>query len=444
MANPAIPREVVEESIRAVERLLREGKARPPDIRSPQSLRGVIVMASEALGIARTTLQDRLKRAKRLYGLEPDWSLYQPLVLPENTEEITVRERRRYSEENSHLRAQLQAAHDELNAQEDIRKVLFGLTSAPLSPPSWTLRPMKRGGKLLEVPVLWSTDRQWGEVVRAEEVQYHNAYDPKIAARRYRTFIESGIDLCLNHMVDPDYPGIVYLRGGDSISGDISEEFRETNALSPNPAVKDLAEKELWGINQLADAFGRVVVISVPGNHDRTKPKPPSKRYADLSWDDILSWHLEKIFAERKDERIAFFTPRSGEARFRIYGTWFMLVHGDRMGTGGGQGFIGPAAPIVRGIKKTRDFYARIKKPVDYVMVGHYHTSMEVPGGFSCSAAVGFNEYAMRLKAEPEPPQQRLLFVHPTRGITARWPIYLDDPKPLPPDAPAEWCAWES
>lgn len=441
MAHPAIPRETIEGAIRVVEGLLREGKARPPDIRSPQSLRGVLVMAAELLGLARTTLSDRLERGKQLYGLEPDWSLFKPPSLPESTEEVTVRERRRHSEENKYLRTQLQAAHDELNAQEDIRKVLFGLTSESLLPPSWTLRPMKRGGKLLEVPILWGTDRQWGEVVRTEEVQYHNAYDPEIAARRYRTFIEGGIDLCFNHMVDPDYPGIVYLRGGDSISGDISDEFRETNALSPNPAVKDLAEKELWGITKLADAFGRVVVISVPGNHDRTKLKPPSKRYADLSWDDILSWHLESIFRERKDERVSFFTPRSGEARFRVHNTVFLLTHGDRIGSKGGQGFIGPAATIMRGIKKTRDFYARIKKPVDYVLVGHFHTSMELPGGFSCGAAVGFNEYALRLKAEPEPPQQMLFFVHPKRGITARWAIYLDAPKLS--ETPKEWCSWE-
>lgn len=438
----ALPRETAEESTRVIEGLLREGKGRPPHIRFPRSLPSVVATAAKIIGIPRTTLCSRLEAAKQLYGLEPDWSLYNPPESLEIVEQESIpeRERRRYSEENKYLRAQLQTAHDELNAQEDIRKVLFGLTSESLSPPSWTLRPMKRGGRLSEVPILWSTDRQWGEVVRAEEVQGHNAYDPEIAARRYRTFIEAGIDLCLNHMVNPDYPGIVYLRGGDSISGDIHDEFRETNALSPNPAIKDLAEKELWGITKLADAFGQVRVISVPGNHDRTVLKPPSKRYADLSWDDILSWHLEAIFRERKDERVSFFTPRSGEARFKIYQIWFLLTHGDRIGSKGGQGFVGPAATIMRGIKKTRDFYARIQKPVDYVLTGHFHTSMELPGGFSCGSAVGFNEYAMRLKADPEPPQQLLLFVHPTRGITARWPIYLDDPKPL--DAQAGWCAW--
>ena len=237
--------------------------------------------------------------------------------------------------------------------------------------------------------------------------------------------IEKTISLSFDHMVKPKYSnGIVYLRGGDAISGDIHDDLRETNDLSSVPAVMCVVAEEAAGIEKLADKFGKVTVISGPGNHGRTTHKPRSKAYVNLNYETLIAYMLEREF--KNDKRVTFITPQSGEAYFSIYNTRFLMTHGDRIGSRGGQGFIGPVATIARGVHKTRKQYASIGKPVDYMLIGHFHEPMWIP--FCCvnGNLAGFSEYARDLRVEPGPPSQELFFVNEDIGITARWQILAD------------------
>jgi hypothetical protein len=184
---------------------------------------------------------------------------------------------------------------------------------------------------------------------------------------------------------------------------------------------------ERWGIQTLAERFGRVWVISVPGNHGRTRIKPQSKLYAEENFDYLSALMLEREFAAAGDKRVEFLTPKSGDALFRVAGFRFLLSHGDRIGSSGGQGFIGPAATITRGMKKLHDYYANLGHPLDYCLVGHFHTSLELEYGWSNGSLPGYSEYAMRFRMKPAAPSQWLLFVHPRHGVTCRWPIKLEE-----------------
>lgn len=372
------------------------------------------IEAANSLGLKVPTFKSRLEQARsrgigREDGLAPS-------------------ERQRLEDQITDLRAQLRAAHREAAANQDIRSSVYQLAQEPLRPPKWVLRA---GGKQLKknTPILFTSDFQWGEVINLAEMDGVNEYSPIIARKRYQRLIERTIDLSFNHMTTPEYDGIFYLRGGDSISGDIHEELRETNELSSAPAMKDMAESEIWGIEKLSEAFGKVHVISVPGNHGRTTVKSHSKHYADLNWDDVLSWSLEVHFSAKKDSRVTFFTPRSGDAYFEVAGQKVLLTHGDRIGSRGGMGFIGPVATIARGMRKTKEQYAQVGKQIDKIFVGHFHTSLELEDGWANGALCGFGEYARDLRAKPHPPTQWLLFAHPKWGFTARWPVRVDDPK---------------
>lgn len=334
------------------------------------------------------------------------------------------REQLRHADRIKGLQNQLKQAQREINAAEDLRQSVFQLAAQSIEPPAWVLSPPKKGDSLPGIPVLFASDFQWGEVIKANELDGINAFNARIASARYKRLIERTVDLCFGHMVNPKYPGIIYLRGGDMISGDIHQELRETNDLQSIPAAIDLIEHEAAGIRALAERFGRVWVISVPGNHGRTTIKPHAKGYVETNYDYLIACMLEREF--KADQRVQFMTPMSGDARFKVYDWSFVLTHGDRIGSSGGQGFIGPAATITRGMKKLVDYYAGLRQHIDWCLVGHFHTAMELEYGFSNGSLPGYSEYAKTFRARPQSPTQWLLFVHPRNGVTARWKILLD------------------
>lgn len=410
----------------------------PSDSRVDQTQESAYHVAARALRIPRTTLVSSLEIIKRRYGLEPDRSKWTP---PEvTTDAIPVlepewlRDRRRLTDRVESLGKQLREAHRQANADDDLRQAVFGLAAQKIEPPKWTITPPTAKASSASIPLLFTSDFQWGETIRSDDMAGINEFNIEVAARRYRLLIEKTIDLSFNHMVKPDYPGIIYVRGGDMVSGEIHEELARTNELSAIPAVNDLVDKEAWGIERIAEKFGRVYVVTIPGNHGRSTVKPHSKRYAASNYDTLSGWMLEKWF--RNDGRIEFHTPMSGDAMIEIFGWRVLVTHGDRMGSRGGQGFIGPAATIARGMKKVVDYYATLGQTIDVIMVGHFHTPLELEHGFSNGSLPGASEYARDGRMRPAPPTQWLLFFHPDHGVTARWPILLEKPMRRPSGGP--------
>lgn len=334
------------------------------------------------------------------------------------------RERQRFRDTITRLQNELRAANRVQNLNEDLRAGVFKLAQQPINPPAWAMKA-KPAGTGPGVPLLFCSDFQWGEVISSAELDGINEFNREVASRRYKRLIERAIDLSTQHMVRPKYPGIVYVRGGDMISGDIHDELRKTNDLQSIPAAIDLIEHECAGLRQLVEVFGQVWVVSIPGNHGRTTMKPESKRYVETNYDYLISCMIEREF--RGDKRLTFHTPMSGDALIDVMGWRFLVTHGDRVGSRGGQGFIGPAATIARGMKKVADEYAALGQTFDYQLFGHFHTSLELEYGWCNGSLPGYSEYARDFRARPSAPTQWLLFVHPKRGVTCRWPIQLED-----------------
>ena len=78
-------------------------------------------------------------------------------------------------------------------------------------------------------------------------------------------------------------------------------------------------------------------------------------------------------------------------------------------------------------MKKLVEYYAALGVILDYIFMGHFHEGLELPWGFCNGSLPGISEYARDGRYIARPPQQLLIFIHPKRGITARWPIVLED-----------------
>lgn len=387
---------------------------------------GWMKRASQELGLNDVTFRRWAQKQGILAhpGVAPVAGTALPARAPE--EPLALRQERRLKDEIARLKREVDAANRELNEAEDLRAAVFGL-GKPIDPAQHRIDLRPRKGELREAALLFQSDEQWGEVIDLEEMGGINAYNRHIAEARYRRLIESAIKCCLPPNAAAAPPVFYYCMGGDSLSGSIHEELAETNDLSSIPAVMDYCRNISWGIRQLRDKLGcPIVVVRVPGNHDRTTIKRRAKGYNRTSFDTIISWHLEMMFADDKD--VTFLIPKETDAYFDVLGWKFLLTHGDNMGTGGGSGYIGAAAPITKGHRRLVETAQQAGKPVDYVLTGHFHTALETEYGWANGSLPGFGEYAKLLRFKPSPPVQWLLHIHPERGVTTRRQIMVAAP----------------
>lgn len=432
----------------AVEEALRRGHA-PPGQTGGTGRKGALRAGYEATGLNGNSAAAwlRTETAERDAGrphFVPDWSLYQP---PKPRIRVTAAMQRGdaplpWQSDIDRLRAQVQKAEaakrsereearrlqarvDELERLLSVHEAAKGLLSR--DPEPWPVREVDHG--LPGTPLLHVSDLQYGEVIQAGEIGGINAYGPEIAKQRYELLIDKTLELCFDHQVTPDYPnGLVYASNGDMVSGGIHDELRDTD--DPGHILEqtfDVVDLQARGAARLAKQFNRVRMYFTPGNHGRLSKRPRSKGYGR---DNVEYW-LAVLVARRLSEwgvnNVEVIVPESGDALFDLHGYRHCFTHGDRVGSRGGAGFVGPAATVSRGMQKIRQYYAELGAPLDYVHFGHFHDSMKLTWGYCNGAVAGFSEYAMQGRFAPRTPAQWLLFCHDRYGISQQWEIQLGE-----------------
>lgn len=386
---------------------------------------GTVAATAREINVSRSTVRARLGAGPPPRAPEPA----KPVVRVKAGSapfDISGIDLRRAEARASDLAAQLRDAQDRALRAEALVANLLGTRSAKVDPAVWAPSAPAAQRATTLLPMLFTSDMHVGEVVDAAEIDGMNTYGLDVFAERYQRMIERTANLASDHTGAAEFPGIYYLRGGDAISGGIHDELAASDALSSVPAVRHLVRQESEGIRRLKSRFGRVHVISVPGNHGRTTRKPWAKGYAERSWETLIAWWLADLFAD--DPAVTFETPKSADAYFDALGWKVLMSHGDRIGSRGGQGFVGPAATIARGHQKLQANYSLSGRPVDLILTGHFHTSLKLGRGFGNGAFIGYNEYARDLRATPDAAKQWLILMHEARCVSHQFEIQLSDP----------------
>ncbi len=96
--------------------------------------------------------------------------------------------------------------------------------------------------------------------------------------------------------------------------------------------------------------------------------------------------------------------------------------------------------PIARGVAKVKNEYATHKKPIDYVIMGHWHQYLSLKGIIVNGSLKGYDEYAMSNRFSFEEPRQALWFTHPKYGITFQLPVISEQTLAKKPKS--EWVQW--
>lgn len=431
MPTPYLTPEETARTIDAIEDALKAGH-RP--IGATGRGTSAIQMAAMALNIPRTTMASRVRRMAE-QGVKPDWSLWvpKPPSVRADADNPFEAEALRLTAEVRTLRAALNESHQAEMTREAVRKHILGIADADPAPPTWTTK-LPNSKHVIGVPTLFCSDWHWGEVVNASEVAHSNEFNMEIAHTRVRKLIDTTLDLLFNRLNTPEYPGIVLLLGGDMVTGTIHDELTATNDKPIGPTVLDLYGVLVWMIGILADKFGKVFIVGVAGNHGRLTRKPVTKERAHTNWDWLLYQFLERHFTT--DNRTQFHIPNASDAHFQIYGHKYLLTHGDQFR--GGDGITGGLMPIVRGRHKKASRDSALSGGWDTIVMGHWHTLMQMPHIIVNGALKGYDEYAYQHNFEWERAAQALWVTHPEHGIAYQLPIYVDDKKPRK----GEWVQW--
>jgi hypothetical protein len=378
------------------------------------------------LGISRQGLQGRLAEHARRKSGEPAIGKAQKSVLD-------VVERHRFTADIQILRAANQSLTKRLAAAEDHRASILGLPIAPAEPVAKP-RPARLAKHSKQAVVLHLSDLHVGEVVNREEVMGVNEYNLPIAEKRIGRLFNAAAILTTSAWPASDAAPskVCVLLGGDLISGHgLHPEHAETDAGTAYQQTKWAAEYIAAGVLRLhldlAERFCKPVpieLISVVGNHGRdTFGKPRTKLVSIQSYDTLVSDFVEAALKEHRT--ITHYRPRGFDAYFDAAGWPLLLTHGDRMGSGGGTGFIGPGATIIKGHRKILDTEHRQRRPVYKVFSGHFHTTCVTPFGFGNGSGIGYGEFAKSLRADPEPAQQNFVVFHERIGVIRWHPIAM-------------------
>ncbi len=342
------------------------------------------------------------------------------------------------SDEMRNLKKLLQKADREEITAARVREEIYGLKNAPPVIPNRIYQP-KLSKKSPGIPMAEWCDWHFGEKVTLAESRGFNQTDKERTKKRIHTLVREEKRALEYYSPSMNYPGLVLIINGDLFSGDgLHPEIDLTNESRVIELFSDLQGQMIWGLRELADAFGYVYAVCLVGNHGRTTAKPMTKLVAATNYEFLLYNQLELFFANdpKYKNKIEFNIPLSIGTSFVVgadpknnyRGHCYYATHGERMGAKGGRGIIGVIGPIVRGALNIKRIEEKRGKPCDTVVIGHYHDNNILPGVIAGGTLKGPDGYSLDvIGATPKPPSQPVWINHRRYGPIIHQEIIVDD-----------------
>ena len=308
----------------------------------------------------------------------------------------------------------------EKEEREKLLRMFSFVREANITPPTWTAKKPQAGGRAA-IPTAFLSDVHLDEVVRPEQVNFVNAFDRTIAEQRIELFFNHTIELARDYLQGLTYEGLVMPLGGDIFSGIIHEELVETNAATIFESLLYWCDPIAAGIRLMRDAFGRVFVPCVVGNHGRRQRKPHAKNRAQDNFDYFFYHLLRKTLAAEK--HIEFAISDSADQPYLVFDTRYLLTHGDQFR--GGSGIAGMLSPLLLGDSRQRERENAVRRPYDYLVMGHWHQLAFLRGLIVNGSVKGYDEYAFISNFRFEPPRQAFWVTDIRHGVTLTAPIHV-------------------
>ncbi len=305
--------------------------------------------------------------------------------------------------------------------------IVRAVRDAYKDPPDLVIPPRPKAGKKREseIALLHITDTQIGKLTES--------YSVSVADRRLMELVEKTITITEMRRGAASIDECVLFLGGDMIEGELifPHQPHEIEQSVFDQAVKTVPAIFTRIILKLLEAFPRVRVACVNGNHGRVAPKGAGS-HPRTNWDRVC-YEVTRIAllgtegSPRREltNRLTFTIPETWYAVEYLYDWGCLLVHGDQM-RGGFAGF-----PWYSVGRKVWGWTDAIPEEWDYLFLGHFHQFCSATLNhrtFFCSGTPeSGNVYAQEQLGGSGFPCQRLQFFNARHGVIADHQIFLTE-----------------
>lgn len=330
---------------------------------------------------------------------------------------------RRHKERAKEASALLKELEKRLVVAEDIRGEIMGLGAPVIS----KLEPdlTRHGGR--RSVILHISDIQYGEVIDPDAMDGVNSYNAEIANARIGRFFQKAHRFVTELWQGDPAEEIIVLLNGDMISGSLHPELVKTDDMPPALQAKLVAEQLISGLRLLREGGFPIRVINTPGNHGRMTLKPESKEHTLNNFDTLVGWFIEMAFSNDPDLTVSY--SKSVDALFSVFAFPMLATHGDRIGSRGGQGFLGATATILRGHHKVMADYAARGVHLYKIFTGHFHTPATTVHGYANATMAGPSEYSRDGRMSITPASQDYFVIHEDHGVIEHRQIMVGAPE---------------
>jgi hypothetical protein len=305
-----------------------------------------------------------------------------------------------------------------LEAHERLQRAFQAKTTiGEAQPQTHLIRPHKGSGGEATIVALLS-DMHLEETVKPENTNGLGNYNLELAEKRFDQYFRVLLHLIQLEQKNTEIRTLVLAILGDAISGDIHDELLETCSLQPMQAVIKAQDWIVSGINfLLKNSKLNIVLVCHSGNHARTTKKSRHTTEPGHSLEFLMYNNLQRLFAHEK--RTKWIVPEGYLSYLNVYGTKLAFHHGHNVKYGGGVG------GITISMNKAIAQWNRSKQ-ADIYCCGHFHQVFDGGNFVVNGSMIGYNAFAVAIKAAYERPAQIMFAIHSKLGKYMTRQIYFD------------------
>lgn len=300
---------------------------------------------------------------------------------------------------------------------EEVLKELHSVKSiAPVN--TFEIPVYKPTGNNEATAVIVASDWHIAETIKPEEVNGLNEYTIEIAKKRAEQFFQNSVRMISIFGKDIPIKHAILAIIGDIINNMLFEEAMETNSMLPIKEVILAQDILASGIEYiLKNSELNLTIVCHSGNHARTVKKPRNASEAGYSLEYWMYHGLARHF--KNEKRVTFIIPESYLSYLKVYDMTIAFHHGHDVRYQGGVG--GLTIPMNKAIDQWNK-----AKSADVYVCGHFHTLLDGGNFVANGSMVGWNAYAIAIKAKFEKPKQVIFLIDKKRGKTITAPILFD------------------
>ncbi len=266
---------------------------------------------------------------------------------------------------------------------------------------------------------LVASDWHIEEKVDKKTISGLNHYNLEIAKERSGAFFKNGLKLIKIFQKDIHIDTLVLPLLGDFISNHLHDELIEENLLLPTDATIYAQNLLASGIEYLLKdkSIKKIKVPCHSGNHGRTTKDRRNATENGHSLEYMMYCQLANHF--RNEPRVEFLIAEGYHSYIDVYGYTVRFHHGHNMRYGGGIG--GITIPVNKAIAQ----WDKLKQ-ADLDVFGHFHQFMDGGKFISNGSMIGYNAFALSIKASYEPPKQAFFLVDKMHGKSIVTSVFFD------------------